>query len=331
VIVENPNEGTDTVNAPFSFVLGANLENLTLTGTAAANATGNPLNNLLQGNSAANELTGGPGNDTLQAGLGDDTYRFAAGDGQDTLEDTGGVDRLVWTGTNANNIAIQRIGNDLKLSTVGGTDTVTVRAYFYGADNELESVQLDDGTVWTAAQLKARAAALNGSSGNDTVVGGSGNDLLLGFGGNDTLYGSTGNDTLAGGAGADTYGFARGDGVDTIQENDPGTGDTVYFAGLRQSDVQFQRYGDDLRMLVNNSADMLVIQQWYRGLEHHVESIYFAGDNSTLAQAQIEAQVQNLVQAMATFSAQAPGVSGSPTAGGTAQRADQVLVPNALL
>ncbi len=47
--IENAGEGTDTVNASASFVLGANIEALVLTGSAAINGTGNVLNNTLTG------------------------------------------------------------------------------------------------------------------------------------------------------------------------------------------------------------------------------------------------------------------------------------------
>jgi Ca2+-binding RTX toxin-like protein len=50
-IIENATEGTDTVNAFFDYVLGDNLENLTLLGINNLNGTGNTLNNLLTGNS----------------------------------------------------------------------------------------------------------------------------------------------------------------------------------------------------------------------------------------------------------------------------------------
>ena len=56
----------------------ANIENLTLTGTGAINATGNALNNVLIGNSGANVLTGGAGADTLDGGGGVDTASYAA-------------------------------------------------------------------------------------------------------------------------------------------------------------------------------------------------------------------------------------------------------------
>ena len=70
-ITEAVNGGTDLVRSSVSLTLGANLENLTLTGAAAINGTGNTLNNVLTGNAAANSLNGGTGADTLIGGLGE--------------------------------------------------------------------------------------------------------------------------------------------------------------------------------------------------------------------------------------------------------------------
>ncbi|MDF2399906.1 calcium-binding protein, partial [Pseudomonas sp. 3MA1] len=64
----------DTVRSSVSWTLGANLENLTLTGSANLNGTGNALNNVLIGNDGNNLLNGGSGIDTLIGGKGDDTY-----------------------------------------------------------------------------------------------------------------------------------------------------------------------------------------------------------------------------------------------------------------
>ena len=83
VTSESANAGIDLVLSSVSWTLGVNLENLTLTGTAAINATGNTLNNVLTGNAAANILSGGAGNDTLNGGAGIDT--LAGGSGNDVF------------------------------------------------------------------------------------------------------------------------------------------------------------------------------------------------------------------------------------------------------
>ena len=51
VVIENAGEGTDTVLASISYTLGANVENLTLTGSANLNGNGNSLANVIVGNS----------------------------------------------------------------------------------------------------------------------------------------------------------------------------------------------------------------------------------------------------------------------------------------
>ncbi|MCX7093828.1 MAG: lectin-like protein [Methylobacter sp.] len=66
----------DTVNSSTTYTLKTNIENLTLSGTAAINGIGNSLNNALTGNKGANALTGGTGADTLTGGLGSDQFKF---------------------------------------------------------------------------------------------------------------------------------------------------------------------------------------------------------------------------------------------------------------
>ena len=75
--------GTDWVKASVSHALGTNTENLTLTGTAAINGTGNTLANVIEGNAAANVLSGGAGNDVLMGGGGNDT--LVGGSGSDSF------------------------------------------------------------------------------------------------------------------------------------------------------------------------------------------------------------------------------------------------------
>ena len=81
VIVETSTLSTeiDTVQASVNYTLGANLENLVLTGTANLNGNGNSLNNVLTGNVGNNLLNGGAGADTLVGGLGSDTLSGGSG------------------------------------------------------------------------------------------------------------------------------------------------------------------------------------------------------------------------------------------------------------
>ncbi|WP_428664107.1 beta strand repeat-containing protein [Reyranella sp.] len=78
-----PTDGIDTVVSSIGYTLGANVEHLVLTGTAAINGTGNAESNMLSGNGAANILSGGAGNDVIDGGAGAD--RLIGGSGADTF------------------------------------------------------------------------------------------------------------------------------------------------------------------------------------------------------------------------------------------------------
>ena len=80
VVAELADEGVDTVQSSVTYTLGADIENLTLTGSSSLSGTGNALDNVITGNSGSNTLTGGAGNDTLDGGNGSDTMRGGTGD-----------------------------------------------------------------------------------------------------------------------------------------------------------------------------------------------------------------------------------------------------------
>jgi Ca2+-binding RTX toxin-like protein len=77
VVTEAAGAGNDQVESSLSYTLGANLENLTLTGTAL-NGTGNDGNNVLVGDGQDNILDGRAGNDQIEGGAGGDTASYAS-------------------------------------------------------------------------------------------------------------------------------------------------------------------------------------------------------------------------------------------------------------
>jgi Tol biopolymer transport system component len=107
-IVENLNEGIDTVISSQSYRLGNNLENLTLTGTASQ-GIGNSIDNVITGNSGANNLQGQAGNDTIYGGAGNDNLN--GNNGNDSLYGGNGNDILV--GERGSDFLSGGNGNDL--------------------------------------------------------------------------------------------------------------------------------------------------------------------------------------------------------------------------
>jgi Ca2+-binding RTX toxin-like protein len=77
--VEAASGGTDLVRGGVSYTLGANIENLMLTGAGNINGVGNGLNNVITGNRGGNTLDGRGGRDTLFGGLGVDVLFGGAG------------------------------------------------------------------------------------------------------------------------------------------------------------------------------------------------------------------------------------------------------------
>ncbi len=162
VIIEQENEGNDTVVSSINYVLGAPLENLILSGNAGV-GTGNNGNNILTGNSGNNTLNGGAGNDTLVGGLGDDTYLFGRGGGTDTIVEAGGSQDKLQLGAN---ISL----DDLWLKwTTSGQDVDTLTIGLGSADvSETYAAVQDEVTLLSATSSAGKVESLSLSNG--TVV-----------------------------------------------------------------------------------------------------------------------------------------------------------------
>ncbi|WP_137909662.1 beta strand repeat-containing protein, partial [Dolichospermum planctonicum] len=197
-ITELTSGGTDTVQSSVTYTIAANVENLTLTGTAAINGTGNAGNNVITGNSGNNTLDGGAGNDTLDGGAGTDT--LIGGLGDDIY--------IVDIATDS----ITELANE-------GTDTIQSSfTYSIAARTNIENLTLT-GTTAINGTGNASNNIIRGNSGDNTLNGGAGNDTLDGGAGTDTLIGGLGNDTLDGGAGIDALIGGTGDDIYIVDSN----------------------------------------------------------------------------------------------------------------
>src|SRR5882724_2118236 len=264
VVNEAANAGTDTVlsSAP-NYVLGVNIERLTLTGGGNIKGTGNTLANLLTGNDGDNVLGGLAGNDTLDGGLGidtlnggagADTYLYASKDGTDIVNaGDNGLDHVALIGS-PYDWDVKRDGNDLLIQAVvdkdaGNADfdpTQAIRIVnqyagaaiasftgdfgsefnlFYGGNPDLTTVFTPVGL--TGKDQGANAEVIQGTGGNDTVNGGGGQT--------DFLYGNDGNDRINGQSATGDRAFMFG-----------GTGDDTLVGGVGDDNLRGDEGNDSL-------------------------------------------------------------------------------------
>ena len=209
VVTEEIGKGIDYVVASVSYKLGANVENLNLTGAANINGTGNDDGNTLVGNDGNNLLSGGGGNDFIFAFKGNDT--LDGGTGNDDLHGGEGndlylVDDLkdtVTEGANEGTDAVQSSVTftlDANIENLILTGKDAVNGTGNGGNNDI--IGNDNNNILTDG---AGNDTLDGGKGDDTIIGGIDNDILAGGIGNDVLDGGTGNDKMTGGDGDDQY------------------------------------------------------------------------------------------------------------------------------
>jgi Ca2+-binding RTX toxin-like protein len=207
VVAETFNDalgGVDSVFSSVNHTLGFGIENLTLTGFANINATGNGNNNVITGNSGNNSLDGGLGADSMNGGDGSDTY---------TVDNVGDV--------------VAETFND----ALGGVDSV------FSSVNHTLGFGIENLTLTGFANINGTGNGNNnlitGNSGNNSLSGLAGNDTLIGGGGNDSLTGGSGADTLWGNQGADTFIFNQlSEGIDIIKDFQWTESDTIQISAF---------------------------------------------------------------------------------------------------
>ena len=294
-------------------------------------------NDILEGGEGNDILYGGDGDDTYIFGRGDgvDTIHDAVG-GLDTIQFKEGIskDDIEFVRTAHDEAELRIKGTDDRIilrklfnakegveqlqfsdgsiyklkdireelaTSIGSSNSDILYAY----DNEVgNTVYAGDGR--DAIYGSKKGDKLYGQEGDDYIEGGAGNDVLYGGAGNDSLYGQegddyleggAGNDYLNGGAGNDTYVFSKGDGKDTIydQDSNPDNKDRIQL-GYDILNTVFKRDGSNLCIGFADSTDTITINNWYSGSSYQIEEIK-SSDNRSIT----NVQLQLMIDAMAAY------------------------------
>lgn len=76
---------------------------------------------------------------------------------------------------------------------------------------------------------------------------------------------------------------------------------------ISENQLWFRHVGNDLEISIIGTSDKAVVRDWYLGQAYHVEELRSAGGKTLL-----DTQVDQLVQAMASFNPPASGQTSLP-------------------
>ena len=219
------------------------------------------------------------GDDLIDGRGGNDRFIFRAGDGDDRIDAFGTGNKILeFTDYSPDDIQYAVRGgpgsNDLVIVFTGTDDRVVLTDALgplnNGGSNTL-TIRWADDTIWTRADMRARAIADIDTAGDDNVEG---------FDSADLFEMQAGDDTVAGKGGSDTYRFGRGDGHDTIVESSTSTADTdtVYLLDFASTEATLSRLfrGSDsveMRFEGNDDDSLTLIDALApdgRGIENYV-------------------------------------------------------------
>lgn len=195
--------GADEVRASVTYTIAYEIENLTLTGTANINGTGNSQANVIRGNSGANILDGGLNSGSVTDriyGYGGDDTLIASQSGAELYGGTGNDTYRVYS----NDDQITELANQ-------GTDTVQVFAPLdFQLSENVENLILQSFSVFDSD------TSATGNNLNNQITGNLGSNVIDGGGGADTMAGGGGDDTYFVDNTADVVVELTNDGEDTI-------------------------------------------------------------------------------------------------------------------
>ena len=122
-------------------------------------------NDHLYGNNSDDTLNGGLGNDWLEGGSGADTYLFGKGSGSDTINNYSASstesDRVsLGAGISADQVWLERVGNNLRLTLYETGDKLTVQNWYSGATYRVRGFDLGNGKALLENQVDNLVSAM---------------------------------------------------------------------------------------------------------------------------------------------------------------------------
>ncbi|HET9638457.1 MAG TPA: calcium-binding protein, partial [Allosphingosinicella sp.] len=190
----------------------------------------------------ADTIAGGAGSDALAGGGGNDTYKFGFGDGNDSISETGGIDKIVFgPSVTQDHVSFRNVDGDLLITLATETDRIVVLGGYSAAP--VESFVFADGTTLTLAEVRKQIWTTGSNAGDDIVD-------LRDFDAFTEITPGRGNDRII----MATDGRAiinAGDGVDRIEMPSGVTRGTIVLADMSPADVV-------VRLSSTDSNDLIV-------------------------------------------------------------------------
>ena len=228
--------------------------------TSAKTLYGGEGDDILYGGAGEDILDGGTGKDTLTGGGGIDTFVIRSGDGSSDLAST----NVITDFDLANDIIslVTLLYSELTIEQGSGdnqSDTLikitSSGEYIYILSNTSAS----DLSAINFSSNSTASQTINGTSGDDILVGANGNDTFNGGAGSDSIYGQGGNDSINisdktgsyldlidGGSGTDalSISYSLSDATETISvsvaSNDNGNGNVYVIDGQQRKSIVLQ-------------------------------------------------------------------------------------------
>jgi Ca2+-binding RTX toxin-like protein len=273
------------------------------------------------------------GDNMLTAGEGDHallTANYSAGHNVLTAGSNGGNELHVDNSTGDNTLTIgdsiyatlsaqDSQGNNTLTAGDGGRATLNVNGSSgdniltvgNGDHDTLTALNSSGNNTLTAGDEWGHILDVSGSTGSNTLTVGNGYyNTLTGGNGDDTLtVGTGGNNTLNGGGGNDTYTFGSAFGQDTINNvgsdnTNTAKGEIDFGAGISDENLWFKQSGNNLEIDLLGTGSKVTVSDWFSDTDAQVVGVHAGG-------LVLDSQVSQLIQAMATFSANNAGFDPS--------------------